>query len=629
MAMAPDDVVRIQLARVETQLSTANEHITDLECRWSEATTELEAATAAGAELQSSLTKAKAEVAEREEHIQHLEDKLVEEEAESQHHAVEAARAKQLLEQSRAGEKIALDHAAALKKQYEGSVVDLRNMRASHVGLKRIADDREKRLKALAEHLRLQEQAFDDAKALAKQNELAAKELAKLRDENKGSFNLDPKAYRKANPATQRNLQDELADVRSSSDSRSTSRGTSSSQAMSESQSDTEMQTPGQQPPPQVLEPARPVEKIVDRPVEVEKRVEVYIDRPVEVEKRVEIYVDRPVEVEKRVEVIVDRPVEVEKRVEVIVDRPIEVEKRVEVYIDRPVEIEKRVEVIVDRPIEVEKRVEVEKIIRVKNNIFVDRPFQISAHNPIKCWLQVEFNCLILLCSFIATSVTISNLMGLSRKVVGAVKQTIDLAFYRAHATHLDLATQTAKAKIPSVQVTPAMQPAADSQGPAAISAPGQLAPSTPDLSMPGRFPSSSIHEPDTYNDEDLSTDDVPAPVDLKPGSLNFWPLNIFTHPKTMPGIKRTLLGMAFHLLVYLALYIGYSTYHERQIWLAANDSTRVLVHSFASNPGDFQSGVTKILFMLPADWKHAIDALMFEHIILRFNIPINFVMPG
>jgi hypothetical protein len=58
------------------------------------------------------------------------------------------------------------------------------------------------------------------------------------------------------------------------------------------------------------------VERIVEKPVEVEKIVERIVEKPVEVEKIVERIVEKPVEVEKIVERIVEKPVEVEKIVE-------------------------------------------------------------------------------------------------------------------------------------------------------------------------------------------------------------------------------------------------------------------------------------------------------------------------
>lgn len=52
------------------------------------------------------------------------------------------------------------------------------------------------------------------------------------------------------------------------------------------------------------------VEKIVEKPIEVEKIVEKIVEKPVEVEKIVEKIIEKPVEVEKVVEKIVEKPVE-------------------------------------------------------------------------------------------------------------------------------------------------------------------------------------------------------------------------------------------------------------------------------------------------------------------------------
>jgi len=62
------------------------------------------------------------------------------------------------------------------------------------------------------------------------------------------------------------------------------------------------------------------VERIVEKPVEVEKIVERIVEKPVEVEKIVDRIVEKPVEVDRIVERIVEKPVEVEKIVERIVE---------------------------------------------------------------------------------------------------------------------------------------------------------------------------------------------------------------------------------------------------------------------------------------------------------------------
>lgn len=74
------------------------------------------------------------------------------------------------------------------------------------------------------------------------------------------------------------------------------------------------------------------VERIVEKPVEVEKIVEVerIVEKPVEVEKIVEVerIVEKPVEVEKIVEKIIEKPVEKVIEVERVIEKPVYVERQ-------------------------------------------------------------------------------------------------------------------------------------------------------------------------------------------------------------------------------------------------------------------------------------------------------------
>ena len=128
-----------------------------------------------------------------------------------------------------------------------------------------------------------------------------------------------------------------------------------------------------------------PVEKIVEKTVYVDKIIEkpVYLDKivekEVEVEKIVEVPVEKIVEkvVEKPVEVVVEKIKEVEVEVEKIVEKPVYVDKIVEKIVEKPVEkivekvVEKPVEVIVEKVVEKEVEVIVEKV--VEKPIYVDK----------------------------------------------------------------------------------------------------------------------------------------------------------------------------------------------------------------------------------------------------------------
>ena len=73
------------------------------------------------------------------------------------------------------------------------------------------------------------------------------------------------------------------------------------------------------------------IEKVVEKPVEVEVvkevevPVEVVVEKPVEVEVEKVVEVEKPIEVEVIKEVTVEKVVEVEKPVEVVVEKPVEV----------------------------------------------------------------------------------------------------------------------------------------------------------------------------------------------------------------------------------------------------------------------------------------------------------------
>lgn len=142
-------------------------------------------------------------------------------------------------------------------------------------------------------------------------------------------------------------------------------------------------------PSRQVIVQDRPV-VVVDRPVEVQvpvtKYVEKIVDRPVHVDRVVEkqVPVPYPVEVNK----FIDRPYPVEK----IVDRPVEVERVVEKQVPVPYPVER----IVDRPVEVERIVEKEVQVAipypVEVNKYIDRPYPVEkiVETPVAVEVPVE-----------------------------------------------------------------------------------------------------------------------------------------------------------------------------------------------------------------------------------------------
>ena len=243
---------------------------------------------------------------------------------------------------------------------------------------------------------------------------------------------------------------------------------------------------------------------------------------------------------------------------------------------------------------------EIERIVTqtVTKNVYidrtkiVDRPFQVAAHHPILCWFQVELNFLILLFAFVSALTPI--VARFASRVLG------------------DPAVEVSASATTSSPITEQAGPSNGTQRP----------------------PTSSIEcrpvasDPQTSTAQ--STDEQPPPeADLEHIRPRVWDWSTITNPKTMPQARPTIIGFACHLIVYSLLLFVYGAYAERQLWLAANDSTRIYVRQLLDRPESFRSGMSKILFMLPDGWKHTIDRLMFKAVVLGLNLKVNHPMPG
>jgi hypothetical protein len=142
-------------------------------------------------------------------------------------------------------------------------------------------------------------------------------------------------------------------------------------------------------------------------------------------------------------------------------------------------------------------------------------PFRVWAHHPIVCWLLVEYNFLMLVVYWISRVIAFGKRLGL--KVLG-----------RAAA--------------------PAGSWLSDA---------------------------SESSEPD-----DLDGDGVRFPP-RRSSSLQrgLWDDLLRPRPGRLPSVFDTILGLLFHIVVYAAVWMSYSAYQERQLWLAANDTTRRYLH--------------------------------------------------
>lgn len=234
----------------------------------------------------------------------------------------------------------------------------------------------------------------------------------------------------------------------------------------------------------------------------------------------------------------------------------------------------------------------VTKNVYIDRTKIVDRPFQVAAHHPILCWFQVELNFLILLFAFVSALTPI--VARFASRVLG------------------DPAVEVSASATTSSPITEQAGPSNATQRPPASSTESRPVAGDPQTSTA------------------QSTDGQPPPeADLEHIRPRVWDWSTITNPKTMPQARPTIIGFACHLIVYSLLLFVYGAYAERQLWLVANDSTRIYVRQLLDHPESFRSGVSKILFMLPDGWKHTIDRLMFKTVVLGLNLKVNHPMPG
>ena len=232
------------------------------------------------------------------------------------------------------------------------------------------------------------------------------------------------------------------------------------------------------------------------------------------------------------------------------------------------------------------------KNVYIDRTKFVDRPFQIATHHPVWCWFQVELNFLILLFAFVSTVAPLIARFTLRVFSNPAVKASTNAPTANPTTGHAGSANDPQRPPAPS---TGTQHAAGGSQSPTAELMEGQQ----------------------------------PPGADVEHLRPKVWNWSTIANPKTMPAARPTIIAFAYHLIVYSLLLFVYGAYAERQIWLAANDGTRIYVRQLLDHPESFQSGMSKILFMLPNGWKHTIDRLMFKTVVLGLNLKVSHPLPG
>jgi hypothetical protein len=554
-----------QVAKLQKDLDNANERIIDGETAWKEETKKVGELEKANATLRSELVEARTEKAKQDGYLETVEQRLKESTEKIDELETDLNRIRELLAQSRTTTKGALERAESHKKQYDGLVTDLRAMRNQCANLEKKVGISSQELDEFRRQKLIYDDAANDIKHERIRNKALIDEIKKLRqDVSTLGFNPDPRAYRKKSNASERHVKNLEDEL---ADAGNASQDELSGKSASEAESD-------------IYNDPSPYGHLGSLPVITEAA------NPTTITKTV--YKN--------------------------------------VYIDRPA--------------------------------IVDRPFETSAHNPITCWAQVELNFFILFWAYAAT--LFSVIARLSRKIFGflAAKGSTNLG-------PLDSAPEGGRTiddtRRPSAPPTQDQQPTGDpqnlptqsehdrqsadnSKNPHALSTQDQstIGPhnpptqsnqnqqSTVDSQNPSAQPTSTP-EPvaDTQGPSaQPAPDQLASPVDLEPLRPKLWRWSTITSPKTLPSAKSTFIAMGFHITVYAALFFSYSAYTERQLWLAANDSTRSFVHQLLTNPAASRSGISRFLSPLPEEWKQFIDILLW-HVVNAMNMQVNYPMPG
>ncbi|KAM3066575.1 hypothetical protein ACMFMG_002289 [Clarireedia jacksonii] len=189
-------------------------------------------------------------------------------------------------------------------------------------------------------------------------------------------------------------------------------------------------------------------------------------------------------------------------------------------------------------------------------------PFRVWAHHPVVCWLLVEFNFLMLVIYWISSFLEVGKRLGL--KVLGRA----------AEPTSLSLSDAS-----------------------------------------------------ESSEQDDLDGDGVRFPP-VRGLSLqrSLWDDLLRPRPGRLPSTVDTLFGLFFHLVVYAAVWMSYSAYQERQLWLAANDTTRRYLHQILN---DHQSdGFLGLKHLVPRGVQRKFVQWRFI-LFMKAGFPVAYRFPG
>jgi predicted nucleic acid-binding Zn-ribbon protein len=595
--------LRSRVGQLQNELENVNDYTSRAENDNKELKADLEAKEAALITNQTALATAKSEIRAKDTTITTIEEQVAEAHTTNEELEATNRRLKQLLDDARAKEEEATQKCASIKTQKDGIVSDMRDTRRKFEK----AEEELKDANAELASLRSDEQSFKEGKKELQEAKERIRSLAeeteKLKQDIKSlGFNASPSAYRKSGRS--KTLEDELAGLGDSSsqhDAMSEDEGTGTG---SESESTAppggfpkDSEQPGSGFSDSESESTAPPGGF---PKNTEHPGSGFSDSE---ESNIGEFLSTPRQSRPK-----PKP---EIRIEYV-------EKKKPVYINQTVSVP----------------------------VYIDRPFQVFAHNPIVCWFQVELNFIILFFYWLSTSF---DLLGRSsRKILGFKSHTSATdpgPFYSIDdpLTPTDAFQPESPADDPTEGLLTDTEQAlyekyVQNREKTVKDALTKIGPITPEeLTTPntggshftdqdGPLPTHPAHPGNL-----IPATQLPAKYITDQTRPNVWTWRTILDPNpyNLPSVKNTLIGIAFHLLVYACVFMSYDAYNERSLWLAANDSTRIFVNELLQRSGESRSGLVRLFYVLPEEWKRGVDVFLWKQIVRPLGLQVSYKLPG
>ena len=599
--------LRSRVGQLQNELENVNGYTSRAEDENKKLNADLEAKEAALATNQTALATANSEISAKDTTITTIEEQVAEAHTTNEELEATNRRLKQLLDDAREKEEKATQKCASIKTQKDGIVSDMRDTRRKFEK----AEEELKNANAELASLRSDEQSFKEGKKELQEAKERIRSLAeeteKLKQDIKSlGFNASPSAYRKSGRS--KTLEDELAGLGDSSSQHNATSEDEGAGAGTGSESESESTAPPGGFPNDAEQPGSGFSDSESESTappggfrkDTEQPGSGFSDSE---ESNIGEFLSTPRQSRPK-----PKP---EIRIEYV-------EKKKPVYINQTVSVP----------------------------VYIDRPFQVFAHNPFTCWLQVELNFLILFSYWLSTSF---DLLGRSsRKILGFKSHTSATdpgPFYSVDdpLTSTDALQPESPADDPTEGLLTDTEQAlyekyVQNREKTVKDALTKIGPITPDEST----------TPNTGG-SDFTGQDGPLPTHpAHPGNLTpatqppaeyitdqtrpkvwTWRTILDPNPHTLPSVKNTLIGIAFHLLVYACVFMSYDAYNERSLWLAANDSTRIFVNELLQRSGEGRSGLVRLLYVLPEEWKRGVDVFLWKQIVRPLGLQVSYKLPG